>query len=204
MKTDPRLWLSPPLKPVVSEIPNSVHIRWNDACHNYYLCGWKLGYLKGLIHSKFHPSQRESFWLRSRFETSETTWSALKPYRELHEISHSLSLCTILRSWAVEASSSYSAPRAISLILRLKSAEVSSSEFCIEVLIWGNKDLDLLIQAVDRILMRYNCWQALLSNSIQSEFKGKPLIPSAFVMSSSQDLLSDPETLVRTPSDRFK
>ena len=90
------------------------------------------------------------------------------------------------------------------MILRLKSAEVSSSEFCIEVLIWGNKDLDLLIQAVDRILMRWNCWQALLSNSIQSEFKGKPLIPSAFLMSSSQDLLSDPETLVRTPSDRFK
>ena len=59
------------------------------------------------------------------------------------------------------------------MILRLKSAEVSSSEFCIEVLIWGNKDLDLLIQAVDRILMRCNCWQALLSNSIQSEFKGE-------------------------------
>ena len=56
---------------------------WTMACHNYYLSGWKLGHLEELIHSEFHPSQKESFWLWSRNETSETTWSVLKPYREL-------------------------------------------------------------------------------------------------------------------------
>ena len=32
-----------------------------------------------------------------------------------------------------------------------------SSEFYIEVLIWGNKDLYLFIQAADRILIKWNC-----------------------------------------------
>ena len=96
---------------------------WTMACHNYYVSDWKSGHLEEPIHSEFHPSQKESFWLWCKCETSETTWSVLEPYRELHEIFHSLSLRTILRSWAVEASNSYS-PRKPSL--RLKSAEFSS------------------------------------------------------------------------------
>ena len=62
------------------------------------------------ILSEFHPSQRESSWQWSRYDTSEMTRSVLEPYRALHEIFHSLLVRTILRSWAVEAGSSYLAP----------------------------------------------------------------------------------------------
>ena len=37
-----------------------------------------------------------------------------------------------------------------------------SSEFCLEVLIWGNKDLYLLVEVADSILIKWN-WSHLLS-----------------------------------------
>ena len=41
------------------------------ACHNYYVSDWKSGHLEEPIHSEFHPSQKESFWLWCKCETSE-------------------------------------------------------------------------------------------------------------------------------------
>ena len=41
-----------------------------------------------------------------------------------------------------------------------------SSEFCLKVLIWGNKDLHLLVEAADNSLIKWNCWYLLLSNSV--------------------------------------
>ena len=111
---------------------------WTMAVIIIILSGWKLGHPEELTHSEFHPSQRKSFWLWSRCETSETTWSVLEPYREFYEIYHILSLRTILRSWAVEAYSSYSVLRAIALILLLKSAELSSLWILLWILHWSS------------------------------------------------------------------
>ena len=140
MKTDPRPWLSPPLKRKSSlgKIPILRIFVWTMAYHNYYyLSGWNLGHLEEPTHSEFHPSQKESFWRSSRCESSETTWPVLERYRALHEIFHSLSLCTILRSSAIESSSSYSAPRAISFILRIKSVLFSSLWIFLWILHWS-------------------------------------------------------------------
>ena len=41
-----------------------------------------------------------------------------------------------------------------------------SSEFCLKVLIWGNKDLHLLVEAADNSLIKWNCRYLLLSNSV--------------------------------------
>ena len=49
-----------------------------------------------------------------RRKSTSKTWSVLESYRVLYEIFHSLSLHTVLRSWAVEVSSSYLGQRVIS------------------------------------------------------------------------------------------
>ena len=56
--------------------------------------------------------------------------------------------------------------------LNFRSCEYSS-EICIEVLIWASKDPNLLMQTTICIFMKWNCWDLLLSYSIQSEFEGK-------------------------------
>ena len=48
-----------------------------------------------------------------------------------------------------------------------------SSEFCIEVLFWGNKDFNLLVEATCCIRMKWNCRHLLLYYSVPSEFKGE-------------------------------
>ena len=145
---------------------------WTMAVIIIILSGWKLGHPEELTHSEFHPSQRKSFWLWSRCEISETTWSVLEPYREFHEIYHILSLRTILRSWAVE-SLWFCSWRA----LNFRPCEYCS-EFCIEVLIWCDKYLNLLVEAADGILFKWNC-RYLCSYSV-SPFGARPKAKSEF------------------------
>ena len=156
---------------------------WMKMC----ISGWELSHVEEPIHSEFNPSQKESFWLRSRCETSEKTLSVLEPYRELDEIFHSLSLRIILQSWAVEASSSYSAQQAISLILHLKSAEFFvlvniPLNFALKYWFGVTKILISSLKRLDRILVKWNYRHLPLSYSIspfgawpkpQSDFEGK-------------------------------
>ena len=145
---------------------------WTMACHNYYLSGWKLVHLEELIHSEFHPSQKESFWLWSRNETSETTWSVLKPYRHENFTSYSTACrcapyCEVepLRPVAHVRPSEPSLWFCTGRVLNFRPCKYSS-EFCLKVLIWGNKDLHLLVEAADNSLIKWNCRYLLLSSSV--------------------------------------
>ena len=138
---------------------------WTMMCHNN-LCGRKLGHHEEPIHFEFHSSQRESFWRWSRCETSQTTWSVLEPYRELHKIlaCSCASYCEVELSrpithiWPCKQSLWFYAWRMLSFC----PCEYSS-EFCLEVLIWGNKDIYLLVEVADSILIKWNWWHLLLS-----------------------------------------
>ena len=122
-----------------------------------YLSGWKLGHLEELIPSEFHSSQKESFWLRSRCETSEMPWSVLDLIENFTRYSTTCS-CAPYCEVELLRPVAYIWPSEPSLWFCTWGVLCEySSEFYIEVLIWGNKDLNLFIQAADRILIKWNC-----------------------------------------------
>ena len=169
---------------------------WTMACH-YYLSDWALGHLEEPIHSKFNPSQRESLWWWSRCETSDTTRSVLEPYQILQEIFHSLLLPSILGSWAAAASGSYLALQAISYLNIPPNFALKYWDGVTKILISSFKQ-------PTEFLLNGTTSTSFFPIRFRVSSRRKPPIPNAFSTSSSQYLLSDPETLEWTPSDRLK
>ena len=143
---------------------------WTMACHTYYLSGWKLGHLEELIHSEFHhlkknPSDCEVemkhqkrldlFWNLIENFTSYSTACRCAPYCEVEP----------LRPVAHVRPSEPSLWFCTGRVLNFRPCKYSS-EFCLKVLIWGNKDLHLLVEAADNSLIKWNCRYLLLSSSV--------------------------------------
>ena len=152
---------------------------WTMAYHGYNLCGWKLGHLEELIPSEFHSSQKESFWLRSRCETSEMPWSVLDLIENFTRYSTTCS-CAPYCEVELLRPVAYIWPSEPSLWFCTWGVLCEySSEFYIEVLIWGNKDLNLFIQAADKILIKWNYVLSYVASPLrawqkpQSEFQGE-------------------------------
>ena len=161
---------------------------WMMACHNYSLSDWTLGHPGEPIHSEFYPSQKESFGRWSKWERSETTLSVLEPYQTLHRIIHCMVIArytTLKECWILVL---------VNILLNLS-------------LKYWDGVTKILISSL-KILIAFS-WNGTSSTSFfplwfRVSSRGKPLTPSAFVISSSQYLISGPETPNWTPSDRLK
>ena len=172
MKTDPRSWLSPLFEADVSAWWNSKFCaysfeQWRVIIIIYLAeswVTWKSWFTLNSAHLKKNPSDCEVemkhqkrldlFWNLIENFTSYSTACRCAPYCEvepLRPVAHvrprepSLWFCT-------------------GRVLNFRPCKYSS-EFCLKVLIWGNKDLHLLVEAADNSLIKWNCRYLLLSNS---------------------------------------
>ena len=159
---------------------------WTMACHNYYVSGWKSGHLEepftlNSTHLKKNPSdfdvnvkhqkRLDLFWNLIESFTRYSTACRCAPYCEvelLRPVTH-IRPESHLCAWRV---------------LNFRPCKYST-EFCIEVLVWGKKDLILLVEATYCIRMKWNCWHLLLYYSAQGQFTRKTPTSSAFLMLSS-------------------
>ena len=122
--------------------------------------------LNRLIQSR-HPSFRQTFWLVCHEEVeSLLNFRIIFPYDGFSALiaefffSSRLSYCMIcFRTNTCREPSLWFCPWRM---LNFCPCEFSS-EFCIEVLIWDNRDFDLLVKAADSILVKWNCWHLLFS-----------------------------------------
>ena len=145
---------------------------WTMAVIIIILSGWKLGHPEELTHSDCevdvkHQKRLDLFWNLIENFTRSTTSCRCAPYCEvelLKPIAH-------IRSY--EPSLWFCSWRA----LNFRPCEYCS-EFCIEVLIWCDKDLNLLVEAADGILFKWNC-RYLCSYSV-SPFGARPKAKSEF------------------------
>ena len=138
---------------------------WTMMCHNN-LCGRKLGHHEEPIHFEFHSSQRESFLEvdAKHHKQLDLFWNLIENFTRYSTACSCASYCEVELSrpithiWPCKQSLWFYARRMLSFC----PCEYSS-EFCLEVLIWGNKDLYLLVEVADSILIKWNWWHLLLS-----------------------------------------
>ena len=161
---------------------------WMMACHNYSLSDWTLGHPGEPIHSEFYPSQKESFgrWSKMRKIRNDFICSGALSNTPQNNPLHVIARYTTLKEcWILVL---------VNILLNLS-------------LKYWDGVTKILISSL-KILIAFS-WNGTSSTSFfplwfRVSSRGKPLTPSAFVISSSQYLISGPETPNWTPSDRLK
>ena len=168
MKGDPTPWFSPSLKwkSEADDIPNSVHARVSDGVSWLLFIWLNTWSLEELIHSEFHPSQRDRNVDVKHQKRTDLFWNLIESFRRYSTACSCASYCVVelLRPVAHIRPCKPSPKFRTWDVLNSHFYEPSSTYF-IEVLIWGNQDLNLLVEATYCLLMKWN-WRHLLSYSI--------------------------------------